>query len=158
MAFKYCFYFFEQTTAQNGQQAAMHVQMNHGEFSSDLTELSHADLNGLVSEIDDGEGDDIFKQFGNFELDNIFAEFDEKVLKLIKQPNPCIFKNYNCLLFQIQVGDCSTLLAANPMESTLSISVADDYLRKRLAKRSFHDDHREVQKKFCFRTLCLEYI
>ena len=75
---------FEQTTAQNGQQAAMHVQMNHGEFSSDLTELSHADLNGLVSEIDDGEGDDIFKQFGNFELDNIFAEFDEKVLKLIK--------------------------------------------------------------------------
>lgn len=122
----------------------MPMQMNnggHGEYSSDLTELSHADLNGLVSEID-GEGEDIFKQFGNFELDNIFAEFDEKVYLNTADEFTNMKSKYNIIF--LQVGDCSTLLAANPMESTLSISVADDFLRKRLAKRNFLDEHRDV--------------
>lgn len=55
----------------------------------------------------------------------------------------------NLLLYMnfVQVGECSSLLS-NPLDSSLSISVADDFLRKRLAKRNnnnnFLEDHREV--------------
>lgn len=131
---------FFQTAAQSVQPTAVPPLSQGGEFS-DLTELSHADLNGLVSEIE-GE-DEIFKQFGNFELDNIFAEFDEKVSLFYVCRN---IVDSIMMIIPRKVGDCTTLLNNH--------TEADDFLRKRLAKRNYLDDHREVKSYCQFQFFC----